>query len=224
MQPGKFQPPNSRDEGWIGRELQTLRREMNELRAANVFGLTGVRPKNGGTEFEGYLNVNGELNINGPAKITGTLDLPTGIIGNDSLTSPSTGRSDGATARGFTVPAATPAVIASFGFTVPDGYTKAAVIALGSAFVYNPGAATDYVYAAIHVDVSDGRTSNGQTLISLIGGSGGSVNLTPNNMQSIEGLSGGDTITCSIRMYTGTNAINHASNSATVHGMATFTR
>lgn len=52
-QPGKY---NSRNEDWIPRELADIRRELQQLRAANPFGLTRITPKDGGIDVNGFIN------------------------------------------------------------------------------------------------------------------------------------------------------------------------
>lgn len=83
-QPGK---PAPRGEDWFVRELQNLRRELQELKAANPFGLTGIDPQDGGTEFDGYVNVNGAMNVGGPLNVTGTANFTgdTNIGGNTTI-------------------------------------------------------------------------------------------------------------------------------------------
>lgn len=88
MQPGQFNP---KGEDWIGRELAELRKELRELKAANVFGLTGIVPKDGGTDLDGFVNVNGpmtvngETNVNGPLEVNGTANFTgTTTIGGDA--------------------------------------------------------------------------------------------------------------------------------------------
>ena len=53
MQPGQFAP---RGEDWLVREVQTLRQELNQLRAANPFGAMGISPKPGGIDVNGFVN------------------------------------------------------------------------------------------------------------------------------------------------------------------------
>lgn len=227
-QPGQFNPAG---EDAVIRRIQDLERQVKELSAANPFKAMGIRPMPDGLIVDGYETVNGPLDVNGTTtvdgdstfngslRINGPLILKPGSIQNDSLTSPLIVGSGNADALGFTVPKTTTTTITSFAFTVPAGYTKADVMAFGSAFIYNSAATTDYVYARVYVG-----TYGGMTLNSLIGGSGGSVQLTPNVTRHVEGLTGGATITCSIMMSTDNNAITHASNQANVTATAIFTR
>ena len=232
-----FQPglPGSQFQGqsedYLVRRLQDLEKAVQQLAAANVFAPMGVTPTPGGftvtgTEtvtgaliVNGPETVNGPLNVNGAMAVTGTLSLPAGIINNAALSNPLTVGSSNADAIGFTVPKTTTTTIASFAFTVPAGYTKADILGFGSAYVYNAGAATDYVYARVYIG-----TYGGMTLRSLIGASGGSATLTPNVTHHIDGLTGGGTITISLMMSTDNNAITDATNQADVTATAIFTR
>jgi hypothetical protein len=44
-----------RGDDWLVRDVQDLRREVRELRAANPFAPMGIKPKQGGTVFEGFV-------------------------------------------------------------------------------------------------------------------------------------------------------------------------
>lgn len=52
-QPGQFAP---RGEDWIARELQSLRRDVQQLAAANPFATMGITPKTGGIDVDGFIN------------------------------------------------------------------------------------------------------------------------------------------------------------------------
>ena len=52
--PGQFAVP--RNEDWISRELQSLRQELNQLRAANPFTTMGITPQPGGIDVNGFIN------------------------------------------------------------------------------------------------------------------------------------------------------------------------
>jgi hypothetical protein len=54
MQPGQFKPPG--DEAWMVRELQNLRRDIQQLAAANPFAAMGIAPKEGGIDVAGFIN------------------------------------------------------------------------------------------------------------------------------------------------------------------------
>lgn len=142
--PGGFNPGAGED--WIGRELAELRRELRELRAANVFGRTGITPKDGGTEFDGFVNVNG------PMSITGTLNLPAGIIGNDALAAPIYPTTAHANLNGFSLTTGDNVEKLRATITVPDGYTRALVMASATMTRTNPTAADDSIYLDCRID------------------------------------------------------------------------
>jgi hypothetical protein len=52
-QPGMF---GTRGEDWISREFTDIRRDIQQLRAANPLGTSGIRPQMGGIAVEGYIN------------------------------------------------------------------------------------------------------------------------------------------------------------------------
>jgi hypothetical protein len=235
-QPGQIGSGVSND-GDLMRMMADMDRRIKELAAADPYRPMGITPTpdgftvtgtetvtgalivNGPETVNGTQTVNGPLNVNGAMAVTGTLSLPAGIIDNAALSNPLTVGSNNADAIGFTVPKTTTTTITSFAFTVPAGYTKVDIVAFGSAFVYNAGAATDYVYARVYIG-----TYGGMTLRSLIGSSGGSVALTPNVTHHIDGLTSGATITISLMMSTDNNAITDSTNQADVTATAFFTR
>lgn len=166
-QPGK---PAPRGEDWFVRELQNLRRELQELKAANPFGLTGIDPQDGGTEFDGYVNVNG------PMSITGTLNLPAGIIGNDALTSPISPQTAHADVANFSLATGANVEKVRATVTVPDGYTRALVMASASLASKNTTTATDSMYVDCRVNGSVSGWSS-QTSVSA-GESGFVINVS----------------------------------------------
>lgn len=208
-QPGTFQP---RGEDFLIRRLQDLERTVRELSAANPFGLTGIKPRDGGTEFDGFVT------INGPAKITGTLDLPAGIIGNDALSSPvqigtaSNGLNNYAIGTASTVRA-------SVALTVPDGFTQAVVTANPTAMGQNTTATTDYLYVMAVVDTIGG----GELYTSAAAGLG--VGLAAPFHTTLTGLTGGDTITVSVATRAGFNTwAASTANQANIYATAIFLR
>lgn len=210
VNPGAFRNPN--DEAWIPRKFQELDRELRELRAANVFGLTGITPKQGGTEFDGYVNVNG------PMKVAGTLDLPAGIIGNDALTSPV---QIGTASNGLNNYAITTAstVRASVTLTVPDGFTEAVVTANPTAMGQNSTATTDYLYVMAVVQGIGG----GELYTSA--GAGLGVGLAAPFHTTLTGLTGGDVITVSVATRAGFNTwAASTANQANIYATAIFLR
>ena len=214
-QPGAFSP---KGEDWMVRELQTIRREMNELRAANVFGLTGIKPKDGGTDLDGFVNINGPLEVNGESvingemevngdstfngamSITGALNLPAGIIGNEALTSPITALPVHGDGFNFSITTGANVEKLRATFAVPDGFTKAAVYATATMSVFNNSGSLDSCYLAVRINGTHIGWSNqvgapaSQRVLSVAAGSG-----------LVTGLSGG-TIYVGAEASTGVNA------------------
>lgn len=237
-QPGSFQP---RGEDWMVRELQTLRRELNELRAANVFGRTGIMPRDGGTDFEGYVNINGPLDINGDGtvngplevngtmdvagnaeftgnmKIGGTLELPAGIIGNEALTDPLIVSTSGVSQNNFSLgPAST--VYAGGTVTIPAGYSKASVLCMVVGGGMNSTAGLDYVYVAASINgVAGGETPQSTD-------AGRYATASANGIRSLTGLNGGTiTLGCQMRTNGGTWTAS-TSTFANMNAVIYFTR
>jgi hypothetical protein len=160
-QPGSFQP---RGEDWMVRELQALRGELNQLRAANVFGLTGIKPKDGGTDLDGFVNINGPLevngdsaingplNVNGAMAVTGTLSLPAGIIDNAALAAPVSPLATHVGTNNFGLSTGPNVPILTTSITVPAGYTQALVFAAANMHAYNNNAAQDDAYAVVFIN------------------------------------------------------------------------
>ena len=233
-QPGSFQP---RNEDWMVRELQDIKAKMQRLEAANVFGLTGIKPKSGGTNLDGFVNVNGPLvvngtsgingpqtvngsqTVNGPMTITGTLSLPAGIIGNDALANPSTSVASHADAAAFSITTGANVEKLRATITVPAGFTKAAVYGTATMSVYNNSGSLDSCYLAFRVNGGQIGWSNqvgapaSQRVLSVASGSG-----------IISGLNGG-TIYVSADASTGVNAwaIDN-NNTINIDALVTFYR
>jgi hypothetical protein len=232
MQPGQFKPPG--DQGWIGRAIQELRQQIQQLAAANPFAAMGVRPMADGLIVEGYETVNGPLDVNGTMNvdgnstfngamsITGALNLPAGIIGNDALTNPiftSAGYGD---ANGFEVPNSE-TTVASATITIPTGYTKATVTGIGAIYLYNSDAAADFGYGRVYIDWPSGPSNFGAKIPFALGGSGGSGNSSPNRLVEKTGLSGGS-ITVRLVADSDNGVPAHAANQATINALIIFTR
>lgn len=222
MQPGSFRPPN--DEAWLVRKVQDMERQLNELRAANVFGLTGIRPKDGGTDLDGFVNINGPLEVNGDSeftgdmKVSGTLDLPAGIIGNAALAAPLEPQAIYSDADGFTLtPAEQDFCVTSF--TVPAGYRKAVVVATGTVNTYNTNAAPDYLWARAYINAGFGRR-----MFALMDANSGPASLTVNKQALMTDLVDGEVITCKLRLASQTANVTSGSNGASMNAFAFFTR
>ncbi len=229
MQPGQFKPPG--DEGWIGRAIQEIRQQIQQLAAANPFASMGVKPMPDGLIVEGYETVNGPLDVNGTMNvdgdstfngamsITGALNLPAGIIGNDALTSPSTPIASHAQADSFSITTGANVEKLRATITVPAGFTKAAVYGTATMSVYNNSGSLDSCYLAFRVNGAQVGWSNqvgapaSQRVLSVAAGAG-----------LISGLSGG-TIYVSAEASTGVNAWStDANNTLNIDALVTFYR
>ena len=203
-QPGQFNP---RGDDWIGREITDLKRQIRELSAANPFGPMGIKPQQGGMVVEGYQTVNGALTI------TGTLDLPAGSVPNAALANPieTATASNGVTNYAIDT---TATLRASVMLTVPAGFTRAVIISNAVAAGTNSGTTADYLYVSAVVQSVNG----GELYTSTPAGTAAS--LTSPFTPTLEGLSGGDTITVGVATRAGTatwaaDPSNQASISAT---------
>jgi hypothetical protein len=201
--------PSARGEDWLVRRLQDLERKVQELSAANPFGLTGINPEDGGTSFDGYVT------INGPAKITGTLDLPAGIIGNAALANPLSPGSAGLTQQNFATTTGG-AAYAQASIAVPAGYTKALVMNGVSAGVTNSRAVTDFLYVAASINGVTGGEQPSQTSAGAYG-SGSAFAI-----RTLTGLTGGSiTVECGLRTGSGAWAAAPG-NTANVNALILF--
>jgi len=227
--PGQFAVPAG--ESWLAQKIQGIERQLTELRAANVFGLTGIKPKDGGTDLDGFVNINGPLEVNGlmevngdstfngAMSITGALNLPAGIIGNDALTSPTEALASHADTDTFSITTGANVEKLRTTITVPAGFTKAAVYATATMSVYNNSGSLDSCYLAVRINGTHIGWSNqvgapaSQRVLSVAAGAG-----------LITGLSGG-TIYVSAEASTGVNAWStDANNTLNIDAMVTFYR
>jgi hypothetical protein len=209
MQPGMFNP---RSDDWIGREIADLKRQVRELAAANVFGTTGLRPRDGGTEFDGYVTINGD------ATITGALSLPAGIINNDALANPLQTATAANGINNYEI-STTSTVRVSVSLTVPEGFSEAIVIANPTAMGHNGTAAPDYLYVQAVV-----QTVNGGELYSAAPNGLGAGLAAPFHT-TLTGLTGGDAITVGVATRAGLNPWTASTaNQANIYATAIFLR
>lgn len=208
-QPGTFQP---RGEDAFIRRVQDLERTVKELAAANPFGTMGLRPRNGGTEFDGYVTINGD------ATITGSLSLPAGIINNDALANPLQTATSSNGINNYEI-STTSTVRVSVSLTVPEGFTEAIVIANPTAMGHNGTAAPDYLYVQAVV-----QTVNGGELYSAAPNGLGAGLAAPFHT-TLTGLTGGDAITVGVATRAGINPWPASTaNQANIYATAIFLR
>ena len=186
-QPGSFQP---RGEDWMVRELQDIKSRMQRLEAANVFGTTGITPKDGGTDLDGFVVVNGAMTINGP------LTLQPGSIENDSLANPMIVEASSNFLSNYAV-GTTSTVRASVTLVVPDGFTSAVIMANPTGMAQNDTASVDYLYVQAVVDGVNG----GELYTSA--GAGLAVGIASPFNTTIYALTGGQEIEVAVATRTG---------------------
>lgn len=232
-QPGK---PNPRGEDWLVRKVQELEQKIQQLSAANPFRVMGIRPKDGGTDLDGFVNINGALEVNGASEFNGALEvngvsefngalsingplrLQPGSIENDVLANPVD--ADTATAfsntHGYTT---TPTVIETASFTVPAGFTQAMVTCSAVAQGRNSTASADYLYVQA---VIDGFTG-GEIFTSAAAGE--SIAVTAPLYHVVTGLTAGQVLNASVMARTNTGAwATSSANLAIVYAQVLFLR
>lgn len=172
------------------REIQDLKAKMQRLEAANVFGLTEITPKDGGTDLEGFVNVNGAMTINGP------LTLQPGSIENDSLANPVQMETSSNYLSNYAV-GTTSTVRATVTLVVPDGFTQAVIIANPTGMAQNSTATTDYLYVQAVIQGIPG----GELYTSA--GPGLAIGVPSPVHMTLYGLTGGEDITVGVATRTG---------------------
>jgi len=194
-QPGMFAP---RGEDWVPRELAALRKELNELRAANPFASMGLKPMPDGLIVEGYETVNGPLTVNGaseingtqvvngPMTITGTLSLPAGIIDNDALSDPIVPGAYHSDIQNISITSGPNVEKLRIDVPVPTGYTRALVSLTATMNMLNNSGATDSAYLGANINgTSPGWSSNATAA------AGAEVSLSNTVALLVTGLAGG---------------------------------
>lgn len=220
-QPGTFQP---RGEDAFIRRVQDLERTVKELAAANPFGTMGLRPRDGGTEFDGYVTINGPLTVSGESQISGSLSiegplhLQPGSVENDALTNPV---EIGTASNGINNYAidTTSTVRATVTLTVPEGFTQAVVTANPTAMGHNSTATPDYLYVMAVVQ----GISGGELYTSATAGLG--AGLAAPFHTTLTGLTGGQAITVGVATRAGLNPWPASTaNQANIYATAIFLR
>jgi len=194
-QPGSFQP---KGEDWMVRELQDIKAKIQRIEAANVFGLTGIKPRDGGTDLDGYVNINGPLSVTGAMDVTGnadftgnvriggTLELPNGIIGNDALAAPVYPAVYHADIQNISITSGANVEILGVDVVVPSGYTQALVSLTATMNMTNNSASTDLAYLGANIN---GLSPGWATVVSATVGQ--AIALSNNVVALVTGLSGG---------------------------------
>lgn len=225
--PGSFQP---KGEDWLVREVQTLRRELNELRAANPFAAMGIKPMPDGLIVEGYETVNGPLEVNGDSEFNGSLsifgplNLQPGSIQNDALTNPikfDAGVNDN---DALTVTLAE-TTVCTYTLTVPAGFTQAFVSGFGSVGIMNPTGANSSIGGRVYIDRPNGQGPTWGPRRFQQANANADASTFPLKQSLITGLSGGQTITVRlVVLNTGPTDWGPTAGGASLNVSANWTR
>jgi hypothetical protein len=200
------------------RRIKDLERAVQQLAAANPLATAGISTVANGIVVNGSETVNGPLTINGPATITGTLDLPAGIIGNDALTSPTKPAVASGAATGFAVTLASQ-TLAVATYTVPAGFTQAAVTVNCTVGAINPNTLDDFLYSSA---IINGVMSN--EVFGYVAPNNGSVAVSTSKSSILTGLTGGSTFTVAVALNASRTWAANGANRAFVESSATFYR
>lgn len=203
---------SARGEDWLVRKVQDLERAVQQLAGANVFGLTGITPEDGGTSFDGYVHVNG------PMTVTGTLTLPAGVIGNDALSSPIAAQVVNTGAIGFGLSPTFSEKVSST-VTVPAGFTRAQVIAYADMTAVNSTAAGEYCFVQVKINGTPPSYTGGTYTPA-----GQYMYCGSNFATTLTGLGASFTISASAAANNSTWAANPDSNVINLNASITFLR
>lgn len=166
----------------LGKRVRELERKMQELTSARNLRNASV---------DGPLTVTGTGSLN----VEGDFNVPAGSISNESLQAPvEDGSASAAVSNIEITPTSTNTVIVTL--TVPDGFTKALIVAQGAANVANTGTTADKVTALCWIDAT-----SGQPLYSQVA-AGGSTALTTMVQREVTGLASGQIIVCTLELHT----------------------
>jgi len=202
-QPGQFAPQG--EDAWV-RRVQELEAKIQRLEAANVFGLTGIRPKDGGTDLDGFVNVNGRMDVSGDATFTGdmtiggNLSLPNGSINNAALAAPVYPAVYHADIQNISITSGPNVEILGADVAVPAGYTQALVSLTITMNMTNNSASTDLAYVGANINgTSPGWASVASATV------GQAISLNNTVVALVNGLTGGGTFRLTGKASSGAN-------------------
>jgi len=182
------------------RDVKDIKRDIQQLAAANPLGAAGIRAVDGGIVVEGSETVNGPLVINGPATITGTLSLPAGIIGNDALQAPVYPAVYHADIQNISITSGPNVEILGADVAVPAGYTQALVSLTITMNMTNNSASTDLAYVGANINgTSPGWASVASATV------GQAISLNNTVVALVNGLTGGGTFRLTGKASSGSN-------------------
>lgn len=182
------------------RDVKDIKRDIQQLAAANPLGAAGIRAVDGGIVVEGSETVNGPLTINGPATITGALNLPAGIIGNDALQAPVYPAVYHADIQNISITNGPNVEILGADVAVPAGYTQALVSLTITMNMTNNSASTDLAYVGANINgTSPGWASVASATV------GQAISLNNTVVALVNGLTGGGTFRLTGKASSGSN-------------------
>lgn len=200
------------------RRIQDLEKTVQQLAAANQLATAGIGVVPNGIVVNGSETVNGPLTVNGAMAVTGTLSLPAGIIGNDALASPTKPAVASGAATNFPLTVASQ-TLATATYTVPDGFTTAAVTVNCTVGALNPTTTADFLYSSA---IINGVSSN--EVFGYVAPNNGSVAVSTAKSSILTGLTAGSTFTVAVAVNAGTAWTASTANRAFVESSATFYR
>ncbi|HEY9249287.1 MAG TPA: hypothetical protein VIO38_09160 [Rariglobus sp.] len=216
------------------RELGDLKRRLAAVERYGPLRAAGIGVSPDGMTVDRSLSVAGDLSVTGDAAfsgdtiiggnaaITGTLSLPAGIIDNAALAQPVVYRSGVANEPGIAV-ATTQTVRAVASLVVPENFTTANVVVLGSASVVNSTTSTQYAYLTAYVGINGEEWAwGGGQRVTLAAGFTGSI-LAP-LIRTRTGLTGGDAITAYVKIWASAALAADSAAWAGVEASVTFSR
>ena len=228
-------------EDWMARELKDLKRQVQQLAAANQLAPAGIQAVDGGIivggtmqvdgsetvngplEVNGAMDVNGESEINGGLHINGPLYLQPGSIQNDALTNPikfDVGVNDN-DALTVTLSETT---VCTFSATVPAGFTQAFISAFGSVGIMNPTGANSSIGGRVYIDRPNGTSTWGPRRFQQAL-AGADASTFPLKQTLVTGLTGGQVITCRlVVLNTGPTDWGSTTGGASLNVSAYWTR
>ena len=223
---GRLPDPNQQS---YSRALAELEKRVHELETRSQYANTGHAPDgNGGIEstaFDGDLAAGDAGSIgwamNDQRAAFGELFLRPGSVGNDSLTTPLVIGQGNNGATNFPVSGVGDSTVISLGFVVPDGFTGFSCIAMGGVSAVNGTASLDYLMARVWID-----SFYGDTLFQPCSGSNGSGSVTVFKQGQLSGLTPGQTVNVTLRVWasSGTTWPASASNIASLNTLVFWLR
>jgi len=194
------------------RELKDLKRDIQQLAAANPLGAAGIRAVDGGIVVEGSETVNGPLEINGTTNVSGdatftgdmviggNLSLPNGSINNAALEAPVYPAVYHADIQNISITSGPNVEILGADVAVPSGYTQALVSLTITMNMTNNSASTDLAYVGANINgTSPGWASVASATV------GQAISLNNTVVALVNGLTGGGTFRLTGKASSGAN-------------------